>query len=108
VDKAPTGSEWLHKLKYDGYRTGACIASGCLRELKRGLEWTARFRPITRAVTALPVRTAYVDGQIAVVGKDAVTSSANLPRAAPPTNKPSNILVVAPMAQRCGRRSRSR
>ena len=30
---------------------------------RSGLDWTARFRPIAAALAALPVKTAYLDGE---------------------------------------------
>jgi bifunctional non-homologous end joining protein LigD len=44
---------------------------------RSGLDWTARFRPIATALAALPVH-AYLDGEIAVLGDDGVTSFAAL------------------------------
>ena len=28
VDEAPTGEDWLHEIKYDGYRTPARVDGG--------------------------------------------------------------------------------
>ena len=79
VDKAAVGDGWLHEIKLDGYRTAARVEDGKARMLTRsGLDWTARFRPIAAALGALPVRAAYLDGEIAVLGADSVTSFAAL------------------------------
>jgi bifunctional non-homologous end joining protein LigD len=79
VDKVPEGDAWLHEIKLDGYRTAARIEGGKVRLLTRtGLDWTARFRPIAAALASLPVKTAYLDGEIAVLGPDGVTSFAAL------------------------------
>ena len=52
----PDGPNWLHELKYDGYRMQAHVESGSVRMLsKNGLDWTARFGPITRALEDSPV-----------------------------------------------------
>jgi bifunctional non-homologous end joining protein LigD len=67
VDRAPEGDAWLHEVKIDGYRTGARIERGKVQMLTRhGNDWTARFRPIAAILAELPVKTAYVDGEIAV------------------------------------------
>jgi bifunctional non-homologous end joining protein LigD len=42
------------------------------------LDWTARFRPIATPLAELPARSAYLDGEIAVLGEDGVTSFAAL------------------------------
>ncbi len=79
ADKAPDGDRWLHEIKLDGYRAAARIEGGKVRLLTRtGLDWTARFRPIAAALAALPVKTAYLDGEVAIVGPDGVTSFAAL------------------------------
>jgi hypothetical protein len=75
----PGGEEWLHEIKFDGYRTTARLEAGKVRMLARsGLDWTARFWPIATALGSVPVRTAYLDGEIAVLGEDGVTSFAAL------------------------------
>ena len=79
TDKAPAGDGWVHEIKLDGYRTAARLEAGKVRMLTRsGLDWTARFRPIAPALTLLKTRAAYLDGEIAVLGEDGVTSFAAL------------------------------
>ena len=82
VDKAPDGDSWLREIKFDGYRTAGHIRSGRVRMLTRkGLEWTVRFHPIADALGGLKALNAYLDGEIAVVGEDGVTSFAELQEA---------------------------
>jgi bifunctional non-homologous end joining protein LigD len=91
VDKAPDGS-WLHEIKFDGYRTAGHIRSGRVRMLTRkGLDWTVRFHPIADALAGLKALNAYVDGEIAVVGEDGVTSFAELQAVL--SDGPANRLV---------------
>ena len=79
VDKAPDGDRSLHEIKFDGYRTAGHVRSGRVRMLTRkGLEWTVRFHPIADALGGLKALNAYLDGEIAVVGEDGVTSFAEL------------------------------
>ena len=79
VGNAPDGDAWFHEIKLDGYRTAARIEGGKVRLLAHtGLDWTARFRPIATALASLPVKTAYLDGEVAVHGPDGVTSFAAL------------------------------
>ena len=43
-EKAPSGSRWLHEIKFDGYRLQARIEAGRVKLLTRsGLDWTAKF-----------------------------------------------------------------
>lgn len=68
VKTVPKGARWLHEIKLDGYRIEARIEHGRVRLLTRtGLDWTERFgEDISKALTALPVQTAMLDGEIVV------------------------------------------
>jgi len=64
VDHVPTGSAWLHEVKYDGYRALVAVAGGRARVFTRtGLDWTDRFPGIAAAAAAIPGR-ALIDGEI--------------------------------------------
>jgi bifunctional non-homologous end joining protein LigD len=79
VDKAPDGEEWLHEIKYDGYRLLARVDKGKARLITRnGLDWTAKFPALARAMAALPVETALVDGELVALAVDGTTSFADL------------------------------
>ncbi|PTS88747.1 DNA ligase D, partial [Sphingomonas sp. HMWF008] len=65
VDSVPTGSQWLHEVKYDGYRALIAVADGKAKVFTRsGLDWTDKFRAIADAVAKLPVKTALIDGEV--------------------------------------------
>ena len=50
VDRAPDGLEWLHELKFDGYRMHARLDRGAVRLLTRtGLDWTGKYPAIADA-----------------------------------------------------------
>jgi bifunctional non-homologous end joining protein LigD len=75
VDAAPTGDQWLHELKYDGYRMMARLDRGAVKLLTRtGLDWTHKYPAIAKAVAALEARQAYLDGELRGVGPDGITS----------------------------------
>jgi bifunctional non-homologous end joining protein LigD len=79
VDTPPEGDEWLHEIKYDGYRIGARIRDGRVSLYSRtGKDWTAAFPTIADAARALGVRDALIDGEIAVVLPDGRTSFQSL------------------------------
>ncbi len=64
VDGVPAGSQWLHEVKYDGYRALLSIGSGGPRIFTRtGLDWTDRFPGIAEAAASLP-GPALIDGEI--------------------------------------------
>lgn len=63
--------DWLWELKFDGYRLLARIDGGKVRLLTRnGLDWTARMPELARALAALPVRQAWLDGEVVMPGED--------------------------------------
>src|SRR5258706_13872027 len=79
VDKPPDGSEWLHEIKYDGYRLLARIQKGKARLITRnGLDWTGKFPALARRMAALPAETALVDGELVALAVDGTTSFADL------------------------------
>jgi bifunctional non-homologous end joining protein LigD len=61
----PAGGEWVHELKFDGYRILAFARNGKVRLISRnGKDWTHRFPTIAAAVAELPWRDAIVDGEV--------------------------------------------
>ena len=47
VDVAPDGDQWLHEIKYDGYRMHARLDAGTVKLLTRtGLDWTHKYQTI--------------------------------------------------------------
>ena len=64
--KAPQGGQWIHEIKYDGYRVQFHINAGKNRVFTRnGLDWTKRFSTIAGAFD-IPGQ-AIVDGEVVVV-----------------------------------------
>jgi ATP-dependent DNA ligase len=75
VDTAPDGDQWLHEIKYDGYRMHARLDRGAVKLLTRtGLDWTHKYPAIAKAVASLGARQAYLDGELCGVGPDGTTS----------------------------------
>jgi bifunctional non-homologous end joining protein LigD len=65
VDSVPTGSGWIHEVKYDGYRALVAIGGGKAKVYTRnGLDWTDKFHAIADAAANLPVGSALIDGEI--------------------------------------------
>jgi bifunctional non-homologous end joining protein LigD len=72
---ARNGANWIHEIKFDGYRLQARLDSGEVRLLTRsGLDWTHRFPGIVEAIQGVPAETALLDGE-AVVEDEAGVSS---------------------------------
>src|SRR5438552_6134648 len=75
VDQPPDGPEWLHEIKFDGYRMHARLDRATVRLLTRtGLDWTHKYPAIVSAIASLPAREAYLDGELCGVRPDGTTS----------------------------------
>ncbi|HEX6795917.1 MAG TPA: DNA ligase D [Casimicrobiaceae bacterium] len=75
VDRPPSGDEWLHEIKFDGYRMLSRVAKGECRIVSRnGKDWTASFPTIVDALRRLPVTNAWIDGEIVVMDAKGQTS----------------------------------
>jgi ATP-dependent DNA ligase len=63
VDKPPSGPQWVHEIKLDGYRMAARIDNGRVQLLTRtGLDWTNKYPGAAAALANMNVKTAYLDG----------------------------------------------
>jgi bifunctional non-homologous end joining protein LigD len=75
VDAPPSGDEWLHEIKFDGYRVICEIARGKARLLtRRAKDWSDRFAPVAAAAAELPAGDAVLDGEVTVLLPDGKTS----------------------------------
>lgn len=72
----PSGPEWLHEVKFDGYRIQAHLKGGEVRLLTRsGLDWTKRFGDDIRdALASLAAREAILDGEIVAMSDSGISS----------------------------------
>jgi DNA ligase D-like protein (predicted ligase) len=65
VDKAPSGPQWLHEIKLDGFRMAARIEKGRVQLLTRtGLDWSEKYPSIVTALANVKAKTAYIDGEL--------------------------------------------
>jgi len=77
VEKAPAGDNWVHEIKFEGYRMAARIERGKVQLLTRsGLDWTEKYPATAAAFAKLPVKTAYIDGELCGVRADGLTREA--------------------------------
>lgn len=64
-DAPPQGDQWVHEIKWDGYRILATVADGAVRLWSRNaLEWTDKIPEIRDAVAALGLTSAALDGEL--------------------------------------------
>jgi bifunctional non-homologous end joining protein LigD len=74
VAAVPEGDDWLHEIKYDGYRLLCFIEDGRVRLTTRsGRDWTERFAVVAAEAIHLPVQQAVLDGEVVVLRKDGTT-----------------------------------
>jgi DNA ligase D-like protein (predicted ligase) len=65
VERPPSGSQWVHEIKLDGYRMAARVENGRAQLLTRtGLDWTGKYPSIAKALANLNAKTAYLDGEL--------------------------------------------
>ena len=78
VEKPPSGFQWLHEIKLDGYRMAARIDNGLVQLLTRtGLDWTGKYPSVIAALANLNVKTAYLDGELCGVDDAGLPSFAH-------------------------------
>jgi bifunctional non-homologous end joining protein LigD len=72
--RAPTKGDWVHEIKFDGYRIQARIANGKVTlKTRTGLDWTEKFPAVASACAALFDYDAILDGEIASVDANGVS-----------------------------------
>src|SRR6202008_4467537 len=65
TDKPPAGDGWLHELKFYGYRLLCHLEGRQVRFWTRNRkDWTTKFAGVGKAVKALPLKSAILDGEI--------------------------------------------
>ncbi len=70
VDEVPTGNEWIHEYKYDGYRLLLAVGdSSVLAWTRNGKDWSDFFAEIVKAAAKLPAG-CLIDGEAVALGKD--------------------------------------
>jgi len=75
TEGAPDGEEWLHEIKFDGYRILAWIDRARTRLFTRNRkDWTDRFPEVAAALAALGLQDTVWDGEVAVELEGGATS----------------------------------
>ena len=63
VSRPPTGAEWVHEIKLDGYRMQLRVEDGsAVMRTRKGLDWTTKFAAIFHAAASLP--DCIIDGEV--------------------------------------------
>ena len=63
VERPPVGADWVHEIKFDGYRIQMRVEDGKVTlKTRKGLDWTSKFGAIATVAAALP--NCIIDGEI--------------------------------------------
>ncbi|MCD6672462.1 MAG: DNA ligase D [Burkholderiaceae bacterium] len=82
VGTAPASGAWSWEMKFDGYRVLARIDGNDVRMITRnGHDWTQRMPSLARAVAALGLPSAWLDGEIVLADERGVASFQQLQNA---------------------------
>jgi DNA ligase D-like protein (predicted ligase) len=79
VEKPPEGSDWIHEVKFDGYRSQMVIdEDGTRIYTRRGLDWTSKYRDLAAASAELGAESAIIDGEVIVLDEKGLSDFAAL------------------------------
>ncbi|MGZ3797955.1 MAG: DNA ligase D, partial [Pseudobdellovibrionaceae bacterium] len=79
VAEVPEGTEWLHEVKFDGYRTLTILNHRKVEmQTRHGLDWTEKYSPLDRELKKLRVKNGIFDGEIVVLDKEGVSNFSEL------------------------------
>ena len=77
VARPPDGDDWIHEIKFDGYRMQLRIEDKQVTlRTRKGLDWTAKFPAIAKAAAKLP--NGIIDGEIVALDHNGHPSFASL------------------------------
>jgi len=93
VAEPPSGGDWVHEVKFDGYRMQLHVEDGKARlYTRKGLDWTGKFPAIAKAAARLP--DCIIDGEVCALDHDGVPDFAAL-QAALSDGKSEQLIVFA-------------
>lgn len=82
VDTPPDSEEWIHEIKFDGYRLQPHIKNKTVKLFTRGAhDWSLDFPTLTEALAELDVESAILDGEAVVVDENGRSDFGNLQNA---------------------------
>jgi bifunctional non-homologous end joining protein LigD len=74
VDSAPTGEDWIHELKFDGYRVIARVEGQSVTLLTRnGKDWTDRMPSLAKAFAKWDLDAAMFDGELIALNEQGLS-----------------------------------
>jgi bifunctional non-homologous end joining protein LigD len=77
ASRPPAGNDWVHEVKFDGYRLQLRIQNGrASLRTRKGLDWTRKFPAIARAAVDLP--DVIIDGEVVAINSQGAPDFAAL------------------------------
>jgi len=74
TDKVPTGKNWLHEIKLDGYRILTLIEPKMLKLLTRnGINWKSKLPELSKELETFPSQNTILDGEIVILDEKGVS-----------------------------------
>ncbi|TPK72360.1 ATP-dependent DNA ligase [Mesorhizobium sp. B2-3-14] len=94
VDTPPQGDEWIHEMKFDGYRTQVIKDDDGIRLItKNGYDWTGRYIQLAGEAAAIEAKDFIIDGE-AITINEAGLSDFHALQSAVTSRKPSRDLYL--------------
>ncbi|RUV32947.1 ATP-dependent DNA ligase [Mesorhizobium sp. M7A.F.Ca.MR.148.00.0.0] len=94
VDTPPQGDEWLHEIKFDGYRTQIIKDENGIRLFtKNGYDWTGRYIELAGEAESIEAESFIIDGETITVNKAGLSDFHAL-QSAVTRRKPSRDLYL--------------
>jgi ATP-dependent DNA ligase len=73
ADEAPAGEDWVHEISTTATASRPRLDGGQIKLLTRtGLDWSHRYRRTIEALRSLPLKAAYLDGELCALNADGV------------------------------------
>ncbi|HEX4078355.1 MAG TPA: DNA ligase D [Rhizomicrobium sp.] len=93
TNRASSGAEWVHEIKFDGYRMQLRVEDGrAVLRTRKGLDWTDKFNAIAKAAARLP--DCIIDGELVALDTHGVPDFAAL-QAALSEGKSESLIYFA-------------
>jgi bifunctional non-homologous end joining protein LigD len=93
VERPPSGGQWAHEVKFDGYRMQLRVANGkATMKTRKGLDWSDKFQEIVAAARDLP--DCLIDGEVAALDHNGAPDFAAL-QAALSDGNTNNLIFFA-------------
>lgn len=94
TERVPSGSRWIHEIKFDGYRIQVHLPNEVAKIFtRRGHDWTHRFKKVAHDAWRIRASSAVIDGEIVVPVADGTTDFSVLQNEL--KGKSTNIVLVA-------------